>query len=136
MKKILLVLMIVLLTACGKEGKLTDNDKEKKYAEMETTLKGYVDEHYNDIKDKLPEETKTINLKITLGNLKELGFNIKNIKNVDTGKSCDLEKTYAIIDQTPDQTEHPDAKYIINIYMQCGDYKSENYPSENPTETE
>ena len=106
--------MIVLLTACGKEDLA---EKEKKYAEMEATLKEYFEQYYEQAIEKFPEEVKNSRLRVALGGLKEQDFDISSIVNIDTGKPCDLEGTYAIIDPNPDKEKYPDTKYLIDVYL-------------------
>jgi len=128
MRKIFLMFVLVLLvTACGIK---TDKDeKENKYASIEVKMMGYYDEYYNNLKasSSITEEIKDNDLRITLKNLQVAKYDLTSFKNVDTGEACDLEKSFAIVDQTPDKEKNPDDEYVITIYYECGDYVNKEY---------
>ncbi len=124
MKKMFVLLSILALTACGVSD--VDRQREDAYSNMKNKMVEYYDEYYNNMKASLDEDLREKDLMITLKNLQTANFDLSTFKNFDTGELCDLEKTNAIIDQTPDKVTNPDDEYIITIYYKCGDYEKLN----------
>jgi uncharacterized protein YceK len=131
MRKIFIVFMILLLVGCGK-AELTETERKAKYDEMEVAMKKLYEDHFNRNKDYYLQVQKIeFPFSVTLERLKTLNYDVSVFKNVDTGKSCDLKQSYAII--RPVSEDKP-TEYTIDVHYKCDDYTSQNYQPFNPTE--
>ena len=120
MKKICILVLIVLITACTTK-KITDQERTAHYQKIENTMATYYEEYYLEIKEDLPRDKDVYVLTVTLEELKDNKYDISSFVNIDTNELCSLTDSRAVI--VTDFSVIAKDNYIIDIYFKCGNYE-------------
>jgi len=103
------------ILVCGDDEETSGDSVNDKYSELYEKFISYVEEFY-DIKNIESKNLSVGEYKVTLKDLQDKNYDVEIFKDPDTGKQCDLEESYSllnvsIIDDKKD--------YKFNYYLQC-----------------
>ncbi len=121
MKKRLVVVFLLVLTSCI-GNRMSEEEINKIYNEMEGTMAGYYDDFYQKMVPNMADGIKDKTLKVPLSQLRDNNYDTSIFVDPITKVICDEEKSYAYIIQSPDEEKYPEKEYVIEVYMVCGDY--------------
>ena len=113
---VVLIVIVSVMIIIGQLRKISANDLEK---DMTSMVSKYFDEN---IRGKVIGINKQI---VTVETLERAGYDIKNLKDPNSGTACDKVESFSYVVITdPAETDYDKISYSVENHLTCDEYSS------------